>query len=484
MTHAKEEIDTDKKQQALARYLEGDGSSFDNNSGGGGGSSNRDNNRHFTEARAAPTDTTMIPTPATEREAIPNDLPPAYSFSDPNMHAGMPPQFSAALTGGSLDVYQDLKVDQKRASEMVATKAFAFDRPVYIHTSNISSTTLVVEPDTKLGNTDSIVVIAQITSQLSGLDNKCNVTATVNELNEYDFFVCSTASMWSIKPISCRFVVRVPSAHACSHPGIRAEFTNGRADMSYINNINFGFIDLKTTCGDVNLTHVRGGIIRASTTRGVFKANNVVAAELCEMLTTNSKVVLVDVRAKQVITTTNNSSITLTTVSGESIIAETTHGKVDCTNVAAINVKLSTTNSSIDTSHVEASNLYLNTRNAKIEGTWRIKNVLDVVTTNSRINGTILLQDPLEPVTIRLSTTNSKIQAYLPTDSFRGEFDIKTSNSKATVKAQRKDIVDSPPIRFTIDDKSFKRGTIGPGHSVLHQLAASTSNSAIEIRLV
>ncbi|KAJ2496351.1 hypothetical protein IWW47_003813 [Coemansia sp. RSA 2052] len=486
MAQAKDGLDTGKKKQVPAGYLDGS-SNFGNNGGGGGGSSsNRSggNNSHDAGARAAHTGTTMPPAPATEREAIPSDLPPAYSFSDPNMLPAMPPQFSMALSSGSPDALQDLKVDQKRASELVATKAFAFDRPVFIHASNVSSTTLVIEPDTNLDNADAIVVIAEVTSLISGLDNKCSVTATVNELNEYDFYVCSTASMWSLKSINCRFVVRVPSTRAGSHPGIRAAFANGRADMSYINNINFGFIDLKTTCGDVALTNVQGGSIRVSTTRGVLKASNVVAADLCEMLTTNCKVTLVDVRAQQVNTKTSNSSITLTTVAGEAVLAETSNGKIDCTNISAVNVKLTTTNSSIDTNHVAATNLYLNTRNAKIEGTWRIKNLLDVVTTNSKIVSTILLQDPLEPVTIRLSTTNSKIQAYLPAESFRGVFDAKTSNSKATVQAHRTNNVGSPPIQYIINDKSYKRGTIGSIDSTRHQFSASTTNSGIEVRLV
>ncbi|KAJ2090722.1 hypothetical protein GGI09_006106, partial [Coemansia sp. S100] len=131
-----------------------------------------------------------------------------------------------------------------------------------------------------------------------------------------------------------------------------------------------------------------------------------------------------------------------------------------------------------------ASNLYLNTRNAKVEGTWRIKNLLDVVTTNSKIISTILLQDPTAPVSIRLSTTNSKIQAYLPAESFRGVFDVKTSNSKATVQSQRVNNVCSPPIQFIINDRSYKRGTIGPTDSVRHQFSASTTNSGIEVRLV
>ncbi|KAJ2040090.1 hypothetical protein H4S03_001255 [Coemansia sp. S3946] len=481
MTQIKHGLDADKRQHVPAGYLDDRG--FGNN-GHGSSSSGGGNNSHGAGGRAAQTPTTMPSVPTTEREAIPGDLPPAYSFSDPNMHSVMPPQFTASLTNSSLDTYRDLKLDQKRASELVATKAFAFDRPVFIHTSNISSSTLVIEPDTNLDNKDAIVIVAEVTSQISGLDNKCSVTATVNELNEYDFFVCSTASMWSLKTICCRFLVRVPSTYTGSHPGLRVALTNGRADMSYINNINFSFIDLKTTCGDVSLINVFGGNIRISTTRGVLKANNVVAAEMFEALTTNSRISLVDIRAQRVNTATSNSTITLTTVAGEAVHAETTNSKIDCTNVSAVNLKLTTTNSSIETNHVEASNLYLNTRNAKVEGTWRIKNLLDVVTTNSKIISTILLQEPTAPVSIRLSTTNSKIQAYLPAESFRGVFDVKTSNSKATVQSQRVNNVGSPPIQFIINDRSYKRGTIGPTDSVRHQFSASTTNSGIEVRLV
>ncbi|KAJ2698755.1 hypothetical protein H4218_003076 [Coemansia sp. IMI 209128] len=476
MARTKDSLEADKRQGVPAGYL--DRRYLGDNAGGGGGGS------HGAGTGAAQAPATMPSPPAAQQEVVPGDLPPAYSFSDPNIYSTIPPQFTTSLSNSSLDTYRDLKVDQKRASELVATKAFAFDRPVFVHTSNISSSTLVIEPDTNLSNKDAVVIIAEVTSQISGLDNKCTVTTTINELNEYEFFVCSTASIWSLKTMSCRFIVRVPSTYNGSHPGIRVALTNGRADMSYINNISFGFIDLKTTCGDVSLNNVLGGNIRINTTRGTLKASNVVAAELFEALTTNSKVSLVDVRAQRVNTATSNSSISLTTVAGEAVHAETSNSKIDCTNVSAVNVKLTTTNSPIETNHLVASNLYLNTRNAKVEGTWRIKNLLDVVTTNSRISSTILLQDPLAPVNIRLSTTNSKIQAYLPAESFRGVFDAKTSNSKATVQSQRANNASSPPIQFIINDRSYKRGTIGSADSVLHHFSASTTNSGIEVRLV
>ncbi|KAJ1889581.1 hypothetical protein LPJ71_008158, partial [Coemansia sp. S17] len=126
MTQIKDGLDADKRQYVPAGYLDDRG--FGNN--GRGSSSGSGNNSHGAGGRAAQTPTTMPSVPTTEREAIPGDLPPAYSFSDPNMHSVMPPQFTASLTNSSLDTYRDLKLDQKRASELVATKAFAFDRPV------------------------------------------------------------------------------------------------------------------------------------------------------------------------------------------------------------------------------------------------------------------------------------------------------------------------------------------------------------------
>ncbi|KAJ1998740.1 hypothetical protein GGI04_004870 [Coemansia thaxteri] len=486
MTQRTEYFDDDKKQLLPAGYLDG-GSGCSSSSSGGGGNGGSAGHHARAQATFATTAAPALPSRPNvpdEHMPAPGELPPAYSFSDPHIPVARPLQIATAASSTSLEAYRDLKIDQMKPSELVATKAFAFDRPVYIHTTGISSSTLIIEPDTDCTNTDAIVVRAEVSSQISGLDNKCNVTVAINELNEYDFYVCSTASIWSLKSINCRFIVRVPSNHAGSHPGVRIALTNGRADLNYLHGMSFGFIDLKTTCGDVSLTNVRGGRINIGTTRGAIKSNNVVATEMYDVQTTNSKVTLVDVRAMRVSAVTSNASITMTTISGDAVVAETTNCKIECTNVSAVNMKLTTTNSSIETNHVAATNLYLNTRNAKIEGTWRIRSLLDVVTTNSRIIGAILLEDPTVHANIRLSTTNSKIKATLPAESFRGVFDAKTSNSSASVQWPRGKSPSMPPFQYIINDKSYKRGTVGNVDSMRHQFSAITSNSGIDLRFV
>ncbi|KAJ1961897.1 hypothetical protein GGI12_002978 [Dipsacomyces acuminosporus] len=403
------------------------------------------------------------------------ELPPAYSESDPNGPADAPPPFEAAELA-------DLKVDKKSSSELTATKGFAFDHPLYLHTTGVSSSSIVIEPDTNMNNQGAIVVTAELSSLSSGIEEKSEFTVHLNSSNEYDFHVNVAWSIWNMMSISCRFIVRVPSTISCAHPGIRAEITKGRIDISSLPNVEFSHIHLKTTNSSTSMSYVRGGDIRFTTSNGEMKFNNVVATRKLDAQTSNAKITLENAKTPALTASTSNGGISLERIEGGSVRAQTSNSSISCNQTKAIDLELKTRNSSINTADVEADNMHISTENARVEGVWKVKSGLYIHTSNSRIDGTIELIDPMAPATIRLETTNSKIKAHLPAEAFRGTVDARTSNSKASVEWLNSH-VQQPEITYIVDDKSYKRAKIGAARELRHDFAAKTSNSGIDISL-
>ncbi|KAI8323506.1 hypothetical protein GQ54DRAFT_258139 [Martensiomyces pterosporus] len=409
----------------------------------------------------------MIPT---------QDLPPEYSESDPRAPADAPPPFVEGSQG-------DIKVDKKSAKELVATKGFAFDHPLYIHTTGVSSSSVVIEPDTNLNNQGTIVVTAELTSPTTGIEDRSEFTVHFNSHDEYDFHVSVNWAFWNMMMVQCRIIVRVPSTVSCVHPGIRVEVTNGRVDMSSLTNVDFGRINLKTSNSSVSMSNIRGGDIRFATSNGEMRLTNVTASEKVNATSSNGKMEVENIRTPSLTAVTSNGSLTLLRVAADKVRGETVNSSINCRDTKANDLDLHTTNSSINTMGVEADSMRVSTKNAKVEGTWKVRSLLEVYTTNSKIDGTIDLVDPLAAARIRLTTTNSKIRANLPARSFRGTVDAKTSNSKVFVEWKSSQ-VPAPAINYIVDDKSYKRAKIGEVSELQHDFVAKTSNSSIDVKFV
>ncbi|ORX66202.1 hypothetical protein DL89DRAFT_307260 [Linderina pennispora] len=404
-----------------------------------------------------------------------SELPPAYSEVDPNAPAGaqQPPPF---VPGSQTD----LKVDQKSSYEMVATKGFDFERPLFIHTTGVVKTDLLIEPDPNPDNQGTMFVSAEVSALQGKLEERAEFQVHLNEYNEYDFHVNVGWTFWNMLPVMCRIFVRAPSTIVRAHPGIRADITNGRFDIAALSNIGFTRLNLKTTNSSASVTNISGRDIQLATTNGSLRLSNVKSSEVLNLRTTNAKIELDQAVAPAITVATSNQGVSLSDVTADSLKVETKNSSIKSRNVRAGSVDMKTTNSSITTDGIRADSLHISTTNARVEGMWVVKSALDVYTTNSRISGTIQLADARAPAQIRFSTSNSKIEAFLPAESFRGIIDARTSNDKANVQLASQ-YAQPPELQHIVSDKSYKRVMVGNGP---HGFSAKTSNSKIDVKLV
>ncbi|KAI8323507.1 hypothetical protein GQ54DRAFT_103017 [Martensiomyces pterosporus] len=444
MTYVKEPFDPDKKSPSgyLDSHIPQDGAE-----------------------PSAPSVMYMVPT---------RDLPPEYSESDPQAPPGAPPPFVGSSQG-------DLKVDKKNPKELVATKGFAFDRPIYIHTTGIACSGIIIEPDTNPNNQGTVVITAKLSSPTAGIEDRCEFTVHLNEHDEYDFHANLAWSFWNMMMVQCKFFVRVPSTINCVHPGIRGEIERGQIDLTSLANVNFGRLNLKTAHGNVSMTNVRGGDVKLATSNGKARAENVVASEKLEIRSCNGGMELENIRTQDLSATASNASINLRDVAVGRARVETSNASIDGRDIKGSEVDLRTSNASIDTIGVEAESLHIATKNARVEGMWKVKTLLDIYTTNGKIDGTIALADPQAPANIRLNTTNSQIRALLPADSFRGTVDARTSNGHATVEWANIQMP-PPPMQNLVRDKAYRRVNVGEMGRMVHDFAAKTTNGGIDVR--
>ncbi|KAJ2824379.1 hypothetical protein IWW50_003361 [Coemansia erecta] len=408
-----------------------------------------------------------------------NDLPPAYSVADPNVQVG-----TAALPAPDFNVQGDIKIDQKQPNALVATKAFGLDRLLYFHTSNISTCSLIVEHNPDSSSQSSVVVTAEVSSQMSDLKERSTITMEENAQGEYEVLVSLKWSVWNVFSTQCKFIVRVPSSAVIEHPGIRAQVCNDHYGMGHLQNITFNVLDVQAPNSDVSLSAVNGGRISICSTNGEIEAKRVQAFELLSLVTTNKILRLTDSHSPDIHVQTSNRSITLDNVSGDRTDAETSNSRIKCSNVIAGSLRLKTRNAGIDTSMISADDLRLITSNSSVKGTWLIKNKLEITTSNSKIAGAVQLKDTRERASIDLTTSNSSIDVSLPANGFRGSFDAKTSNSSVGVEWAGESFSKEPPIRYIVDTKSYKRGSVGASAEYMHDMSAKTSNSSISIKFI
>ncbi|KAJ2658021.1 hypothetical protein IW148_004895 [Coemansia sp. RSA 1199] len=408
-----------------------------------------------------------------------NGLPPPYSVVDPNTRTAVSTDSVPTAV-----VQSDLKIVQKQPNSLEATKSFGIDRLLYVHTTNISTSSLIVEHDTDSTNHSSVVVTAEVSSQLSDIKDRCTITMEPNDRGEYEVLVSFRWSLLNVFSTRCKFIVRVPALATIVHPGIRAEVCNDHYGMGHLPNINFSVLDVKAPNCNISLNIVNGQRITMCSTNGTIKAEYVQAAELLSLIAANKKLILTNSQSPDIHVQTTNNNIILESVNGDKVDAETSNSKLMCNNVTAGELRLKTTNAAIETNTIAADTLQLTTSNSSIKGTWLVKNKLGIHTSNSKIAGAIQLKDPRARASIDLKTSNASIDVSLPAQEFRGSFDAKTSNSSVGVEWMGEAVAKEPPIRYIVDTKSYKRGSVGPSIEFMHDLVANTSNSSLSIKFV
>ncbi|KAJ2779483.1 hypothetical protein GGI15_003859 [Coemansia interrupta] len=410
------------------------------------------------------------------------------TFASPHVQPqpqSLPPPLPARRANPGADLTKDLTVNQIRPKELEAVSGFPFDRPIYIHATNVSSASLVIEPDTNTENRDTAIVIAEVSAQKSDIYEKCEVTAQLNAHGEYDFHVNSNWSLWSMAMVRCRFVVRLPAAVSRTHPGLRVDLSNSNISIGQLANIEFDHINVRAQNAPLAFNGVRVGYLQAATTNCEVRVTNATIGTALDVKTSNARIAMTSAHGGRISAKTTNSSILLQSVTGQMINAETKNAKLHCDDITAAELHLKTHNSTIVSNKIKADHLYLATENAKIEGIWEIKHTLDISTTNSKVDGHVLLSDPMARANMRIKTSNAKIKVRLPAKSFSGSFDARTRNWSATVAYRdKKAAAGLPPLQFVVDDKHYKRGFLGDAGQTRHEFSASTSNSTIDIEFV
>ncbi|KAJ2258634.1 hypothetical protein GGH98_000073 [Coemansia sp. RSA 454] len=405
-------------------------------------------------------------------------LPPAYSVVDPNTHTVVSTVSVPAVVAQS-----DLKIVQKKPNSLEATKSFGIDRLLYFHTTNVSSSSLIVEHDPDSTNNSSVVVRVEVSSNLSDIKDRCTITMEPNGRGEYEVLVSFKWTLLNVFSTRCRFFVRVPTLATTVHPGIRAEMYNGHCGIGYLPNINFSVLDVQASNCSVSLDVVNAQRITMCSTNGTIKAKHVQAAELLSLTTTNENIILANSHSPDIHAQTTNSNIILESVNGDKVDVKTSNSRITCNNVTAGDLRLKTANASIETNTTAADTLQLTTSNSSVKGTWLVKNKLGIHTCNGNIIGAIQLKDPHTRASIDLKTSNGSIDVSLSAQEFRGSFDAKTSNSSVGVEWVGHAIKNSP-ICYTVNTSSYKRGSVGPSTESMHDLVANTCNGSLSIKFV
>ncbi|KAJ1800924.1 hypothetical protein LPJ59_000714 [Coemansia sp. RSA 2399] len=423
---------------------------------------------------------------------IPTDLPPAYSFVDPNTRQQQQPPLPAHSEQGNAaphakNLFADVKLENRKPNELFVTKGYLFDRPLSILVDKRITTTMTAERDTNVHNTNVVYVRAEVSYSGSTIKDLVNVSDAVNARNEYELRIESLGSFWTNMWLSCKLTIVFPMLDKHVHPGLSVELSGGPVEMTYLDNIHFASIGMEFTKAKVLLTKVAADFVRVKTTTSSVTATNVTTTNVFHAQTSNSSIALTDVHSVDIVARTTNSGITLSNVTSRtgSIDASSSNGQINCNDVYAKDLQLRTTNSSIDAERVSADSLVMETQNSKITGSWNIEKLLKATTTNSRIEGVIALGCASLDTQIYLSTTNSSIVATLPANEFCGKFDCTTSNSNVNLKWKGQKLgkadVDCP-VSLVVDDKSYKSGFVGPSKAGLQSFSARTTNSSVDIK--
>ncbi|KAJ2162815.1 hypothetical protein GGF46_000379 [Coemansia sp. RSA 552] len=280
----------------------------------------------------------------------------------------------------------------------------------------------------------------------------------------------------------CQFTVYMPLAYGVTHPGIRAESENCGITMKQLDNVHFGFLDLQTSGYSTKLSSINCDKIRVRGHDTLITTNRVAAKDLLDIETTNFPVILKNTQSAKVRATTRNSSILLKGVSGGRIEAETKDAKIHSDRVVCNDLVLKTSNAKVAVEATSADLMQIVTSNSSIKGAWTIGNMLTLTTSNSKIEGTVQLKNPSIQASMFFHTSNGKISIRLPAISFRGGFDATTTHAEAQILRDSSNPL-LPPVRYTVDSKNRKQGTVGEPHEHRHALMANTSNAKIAIAL-
>ncbi|CAB4493891.1 unnamed protein product [Rhizophagus irregularis] len=179
---------------------------------------------------------------------------------------------------------------------------------------------------------------------------------------------------------------------------------------------------------------------------------------------------------------TSNSQINATTNSfsdstPKSIKLVTSNAAIRGSFPLALLFKAHTSNSGIDLNIVRASQnnsgkIILGTSNGKINGVYDVDGEWHASTSNGNINAKLNLVNSSELVRISGMTSNGKINT-LVSDSYKGRFNLQTSNGKSAIEGSH------DQINYNVNTSSSKSGYKGENNN--NELTLRSSNGKIDL---
>ncbi|CAB4396911.1 unnamed protein product [Rhizophagus irregularis] len=179
---------------------------------------------------------------------------------------------------------------------------------------------------------------------------------------------------------------------------------------------------------------------------------------------------------------TSNSQINATTNSfsdstPKSIKLVTSNAAIRGSFPLALLFKAHTSNSGIDLNIARASQnnsgkIILGTSNGKINGVYDVDGEWHASTSNGNINAKLNLVNSSELVRISGMTSNGKINT-LVSDSYKGRFNLQTSNGKSAIERSH------DQINYNVNTSSSKSGYKGENNN--NELTLRSSNGKIDL---
>ncbi|MBS4534403.1 DUF4097 family beta strand repeat protein [Clostridium sp. D2Q-14] len=180
--------------------------------------------------------------------------------------------------------------------------------------------------------------------------------------------------------------------------------------LQYYNEIN-----LITSNGKINIYDLKAENIISNTTNGSITLNSITSKNTIDLNTKNGRITLKDIKNNDLNIITKNTSINLDNVTCEKGTLISQNGKINLNNSTIDTIDINTSNSPIKVENSNIAYLFGKTSNGKVD----IKN-LDITTLKeTKINTSnsgiyIYLKDFYKDYNISASTTNSKINLNLP----------------------------------------------------------------------
>ena len=204
------------------------------------------------------------------------------------------------------------------------------------------------------------------------------------------------------------------------------------------------------------------------------------------LFTSNGKIEIEEIKAKEFLFDTSNSSINLCDLHSNKIKACTKNGKIIATDIVSELLDVTTTNSAIALSDINSRHIKASTKNSKILTSDITSDQLNLTTSN----GQIIVED-CESKFVKCKTHNANIKVSDIDTSTLNNIELDTSNGQIELLLDKKDTVfnidattsmghidiDIPNLVYTLNNQQH----LGNKKILAHSSNYSEDNSSVNI---